>query len=157
MAWNITLTQDSPPAWTQEAYCPWCILFHSVSCSGGRGGVGVPYPGPGWREGRGGRYPVLVLAGGSGGVGYPALVLAEGVGEVRWVPCPGPGWAGGLGWGVPCPGPGWSAPSSLWTDTHLWKLYLPHPSDVGGNFLLSSRSNVMFSKTTIQWIWCLFP
>ena len=24
-------------------------------------------------------------------------------------------------------------PSPLWTDTHLWKHYLPHPSDTGGN------------------------
>ena len=32
------------------------------------------------------------------------------------------------------------APSPLWTDTRLWKQYLPHPSDAGGNKVIVHQS-----------------
>ena len=98
----------------QEVYRLHCIL--SMACPvGGRG------------EEREKGTPVLVLAGGRG---YPC--------PKTWLghpPAPTPSPLGkDLGPETRNQGPVvWGTLSPLLTDTHLWKQYLPHPSDEGGN------------------------
>ena len=133
--------QESPPAWTQEAYRPLCSKY-SLCC-------------PNWVPPPGGGYPVRYTP--PGGSGYPPW-------GGYWVPPPGPGTPpGGYPGGVPDrvpplggrggtwtpvrypsrggpgtppgggtrsgtpPGGGYPdpPPPPLWTDKHLWKQYLP--------------------------------
>ena len=135
------LKQESPPAWTQEAYLPprskytlCCFGRGGVRagrgtppCPGpGRGGgVGHPHPGPsvgGRGQGRGG--PPNPGPSVWGGARHPPIqvqVWGDGAGcppiQVQfwgwggWVP-PCPGpGGGGAGWGTPYPGPSGGAPN----------------------------------------------
>ena len=121
--------QESPPAWTQEAY-------HLPSkCLGGRGylawiGGGVPILDGGGVPTLDGGYP-------SWGIPYPDLAwgwgtylaqggvptLDRGKGTYHGIPssCRGGTYLemgeGYLPWGTPSP--------QVWTDRHLWKQYLP--------------------------------
>ena len=123
--------QETPPAWTQEAYRPPCSEY-SFCCpnwvSPGRAPPvltwmrGVPTPlarvPPSWTW-----------------QGTPPRCVSHGIlGNVAkhygiWVPppprCLPHGILGNVGkhYGI------W-VPSQVWTD---WKHYLPHPSDAGGN------------------------
>ena len=122
---NLVLRQkarESPPSWPQEAYCPprnKCSLCCYVW---GRG-----YSSPGWG------YPHSCP---SWGGGYPSPVLTEGVPLSLGTPKPGleyppqperdlepETWERTWDWGTP--------PHRV-ADTHLWKQYLPYPSDAGG-------------------------
>ena len=102
-------------------------------------GYPIPHPGiwPGWGVGAPPHPHPLVLGSDLDGGGvHPPLSW-----DLTWIggtpPCPHPGiWPG---WGVPCPLScdltwmgGCPAPW-VWTDRRLWKHYLPHPSDAGGN------------------------
>ena len=102
--------QESPPAWTQEAYRPPCSEY-SFCCptrvpppGGGGGGVpdlgtppgGVPDPGTPPPRGGGGTWP-----------GYPPLPPGGGGGVPDpGTPPPPPGGGGGTGPGYPPPPPG---------------------------------------------------
>ena len=135
----------SPPAWQQGAYRPPCGKY-SLCCSVlGGGGTSVAargYPSPS-----------------CGGVPHPwpggTPVLSWGVPQswTGWIPVLS--WPGGYpcagvppdqGLGTPPPAPQRPGTRDLgknlglaypppWTDRHLWKQYLPHPSDADDNNL----------------------
>ena len=134
---EIYYKQESPPAWTQEAYRPPRSKC-SLCCSVG----GVPHPD---------------LARGGGGVPHPDLTWSN-----PPPPPPGPGYHPERTWDQWCgkePGTGvppWKGhgtsdlgknmglgypPSQMWTDKQTENITIPHPSDAGGNKLMSARSN----------------
>ena len=153
--WN-DLKQESPPAWTQEAYRPPCSEY-SFCCPTRvppRGGTQVrvpPWGGTQTPRGRG--YPGLGTPPGAwvpphldlgtpppqgglgtppGGSGYP-----PGGGTQTWVPPPGGVWVppqGGTRTWVP----------PLWTDKHLWKQYLP--------IVLRTRAVIKTKGTLAAWL-----
>ena len=121
---RIQKKQESPPAWTQEAYRPRRIKYYSVGWGnphrvpGGTRG-GVPPPGQVWW--RGGVYPRWGtphqgiprpgLTGGVSEVGYPPAWTWLGYPPTwTWLGYPPSTWT----WlGTPLPGPGWGTPSCL--------------------------------------------
>ena len=113
------------------------------------------YPSPSWK----GSTPVLFWLGGRGipqscsGKGVPQLCSGWEI-PLSWGTPPPAGVPPGQDWrtpppartGVPPPPP-WKGPGKepgteitpppqMWTDRHLWKQYLPHPSDAGVSCLL---------------------
>ena len=100
--WNNFYKQESPPAWTQEAYRPLCSKY-SLCCPNWvppRGGTRTPPGGvPGPPKGVPGQVPP--------GGGYPDPPR------------------GGTQSGTPPGGGTRTPPPPLWTDKHLWKQYLP--------------------------------
>ena len=167
--------QESPPAWTQEAYRPLCSKY-SLCCPNWvppRGGYPVRYhpggvPGPpprgGTRSGTPPGVPRPPPPGGGAG-GYPEPPPGGVPGPPRggtWSGTPRGGTRtppggyldtpGGVPGQVPPPG-GYPDPPSppLWTDKHLWKQYLP--------VVLRTRAVIIwFMWTCVQWClcWCLF-
>ena len=109
--------QESPPAWTQEAYRPLCSKY-SLCCPNW-----VPpwggYPDPP-RGGYPVRYPRGVPGPPQGGYPDPRGVPGQ-VPPSRGVPRP----PGGVPSQVPPQGGYPDSPPPLWTDKHLWKQYLP--------------------------------
>ena len=112
---KINWKQESPPAWTQEAYRPPCSEY-SFCCP-------TRVPDPGTPPGGVGGYPDLGTSPPPGGGGYPDLGTPPGGyltrtpwgGTRTWVPPPPPGGVPGPGYppgGVPDPGypPGGGVP-----------------------------------------------
>ena len=127
--------QESPPAWTQEAYRPQRIKY-SICCPILEGGylplpggiyLGVPPPPPVLAWPGGGTY--LGQEGGTY-LGVPPILTWLG-GEVPTLGYPLPPSGPGQGTSPPPSGPGRvpPPPPPVWTD---WKHYLPHPSDAVG-------------------------
>ena len=115
----------------------------------------LSWPGGGVPQSWTGGYPILTWRGvhhpDLAGRGYPSPVMAVGGGggttvlSWLWSGTPVLTWPVGYplpaGLGYPpertwdqCPGKeaGTGVPPGVWTDRHLWKQYLPHPSDAGG-------------------------
>ena len=135
--------EECPPAWPQEAYRPPRSKY-LLCCPGWRRGTPVlsglegGTPVLSWLEGTpvlswpGEGYPSPVLTGGGGnpGLGYPWP-------ELGYLPH-GTGVPPSQDCGTPQKGP-WTRdleknlelgyPPWVWTDTHVWKHYLPYPSD----------------------------
>ena len=95
------LIQESPPAWTQEAYRPWRIKY-SICCPIPAGG-GVPHLWTGEGVPRGIptlAYQVLhLLSYPGGGRGTPSLDRGRGTPWLGWGR--GPSWPGTSHWGTP--------------------------------------------------------
>ena len=54
-------------------------------------------------------------------------------------------------------GLGYPPPHRVWTDIHLWKQYLPHPSDAGGKSLFQTNVWFLNSPTPTQTLaWFIF-
>ena len=108
---NTNFKQESPPAWTQEAYRPPCSEY-SFCCPDR-----VPPPGRGTWPG------TPPPPGGEGGTQTPPPG-----GYLTGYPTPPQGGypdpPGGYLTGYP-PGGSRSGTPPLWTDKHLWKQYLP--------------------------------
>ena len=126
---QIQIEQESPPAWTQEAYrpprskCSYADLSRGVPHLGERGYPilcpgGYPIPGPG----EGGGYPIQGLGGTRShvwretlsqvwGLGYPIPCPGGTLSHVRGVPHPRSGQRVP---GVPLPDLRWGTPSQTW-------------------------------------------